>query len=376
MVETPWFDREIPFNMAAEIGTRKVINEHSSIGLVITTDGSISDIPRAEYEEVENKIIDELKAIEKPFVMVLNCVNPNSEENRELRDILEEKHGVPVVAINCLELTESDIKDILGKVLFQFPVKEIKIDMPKWIATLDEAHWLKHTVYESIGRAAEKSMQISKLRDSADYISECEFVKHCDLENVDLGTGSAKMNISVNSELYYKILSESTGLDIGDESQLIPCMKELAAIKIQYDKIRDALDEVSQTGYGIVMPSISELSLEEPEIIKQGGKYGVKLKASAPSIHMMRADITTEVSPIVGSEKQSEELVSYLLGEFDENPAKIWDSNIFGKSLNELVNEGLHNKLLRMPIDARMKLQETVERVINEGCSGLICIIL
>lgn len=376
MVVTPWFDKEVPFNMAAEVGTQKVITEHSTIGLVITTDGSISDIPREEYEEAEERVIGELQAIDKPFVVLLNSTNPGSEETAKLAQDLTEKYNTPVMPINCLELTEDDIKSVLQKMLFEFPVKEINVKAPRWITTLEKGHWLKTQIFDALKQSAQDVNRIREIRNIACDVNECEHVVKCEIERIDLGKGSANICIETKAELFYKILGETTGLELSDESDLMPCMVELANIKREYEKIQSALEEVNATGYGIVMPSMDELSLEEPEIVKQGGKYGVRLKASAPSIHMLKADITTEVNPIVGSERQSEELVIYLLKEFEENPKKIWESNIFGKSLHELVNEGLHNKLYRMPADARLKLQETIERIINEGCGGLICIIL
>lgn len=376
MVVTPWFDKEVPFNMAAEVGTQKVITEHSTIGLVITTDGSISDIPREEYEEAEERVIGELQAIDKPFVVLLNSTNPGSEETAKLAQDLTSKYNTPVMPINCLELTEEDIKSVLQKMLFEFPVKEINVKAPRWITSLEKGHWLKSQIFDALKLSAHDVNRIREIRNIACDVNECEHVVKCEIERIDLGKGSANICIETKPELFYKILGETTGLELSDESDLMPCMIELANIKREYEKIQSALEEVNATGYGIVMPSMEELSLEEPEIVKQGGKYGVRLKASAPSIHMLKADITTEVNPIVGSERQSEELVIYLLKEFEENPKKIWESNIFGKSLHELVNEGLHNKLYRMPADARIKLQETIERIINEGCGGLICIIL
>lgn len=376
MVMTPWFDREIPFNMAAEIGTKKVINEHSTIGLVITTDGSISDIAREEYEEAERRAVEELRAIGKPFVVLLNCQHPKSHQNRELRASLEESYGVPVVAINCLELDEEDIREILTRILYQFPVKEVALIIPRWIMNLEKGHWLREEIYTQVRAAAQGLGKISSAQKALESLRECEHIQEMHLSDIDLGAGSLRCRVEIDNSLFYRILGESTGLEIADEESLLPCMVELAAVKARYDKIRGALEEVSATGYGIVMPTMEELTLEEPEIVKQGGRYGVRLRASAPSIHMMKADITTEVAPIVGSERQSEELVHYLLQEFEEDPTRIWSSNIFGKSLHELVNEGLHNKLYRMPSDARMKMQETIERIINEGCSGLICIIL
>ena len=376
MVMTPWFDEEIPFNMAAEVGTQKVITEHSTIGLVITTDGSISDIPREEYEECEQRVISELQAINKPFVVLMNCVEPNSKQAKEMCVALQEKYETPVISVNCLDLNEDDITDVLTQVLFAFPIKEINISMPKWITSLKKGHWLKDEVFTSIRTAANGINHVREIKGVADEINECKDVIGTKIDTIDLGKGSATIAVNLNSALFYKILGEETGIEILNESDLLPLLRELTAVKKEFEKIKSALEEVEATGYGIVMPTIDELSLEEPEIVKQGGRYGVRLKASAPSIHMMKAIINTEVSPIVGSEKQSEELVMYLLKEFEENPKKIWESNIFGKSLHDLVNEGLHNKLHHMPVDARMKLQETLERIINEGCGGLICFIL
>lgn len=376
MVMTPWFEKEIPFNMAAEVGTHKVINEHSTIGLVVTTDGSISDIPRVEYAEAEQRVIEELQQIDKPFVVLLNCVDPTTSNAQQLRGEMENSYHVPVVAVNCMELTEEDIRTILTDLLFQFPVREVAVNLPGWVTALPADHWLHTALYEAIREAAQPVEHIGQLKGHMANLANCEYVNRVDVNQIDLGVGCANAVVEVKNDLFYKILGEATGLDIPDESALMPCIVNLANIKHEYDKVKSALDEVNATGYGIVMPSLDELTLEEPKIVKQGGRYGIRLKASAPSIHMMAANITTEVSPIVGSEKQSEELVHYLLNEFEESPQKIWESNIFGKSLHELVNEGLHNKLNRMPGDARMKLQETIERIINEGCTGLICIIL
>lgn len=376
MVMTPWFEEPIPFNMAAEIGTRKVINEHSTIGLVITTDGSISDIPRSEYEEAEERVIEELKVINKPFIILLNCMYPESEESTALAARLTEKYGVPVQPINCLELDEEGIKKILSRILFEFPIKEICINFPRWINSLPLEHWLRTDLTETIKKSAECMHHIRDINCFETAFNDSKNVDGVSVESIDLGSGSATVMIKINNSLFYKVLAETTGLVINDEQELMDSIKDLALTKMAYSKVKDALDEVEATGYGIIMPEIEDLKLEEPEIMKQGGRYGVRLRASAPSIHLMKANITTEVSPIVGSEKQSEDLVMYLLSEFEENPVKIWDSNIFGKSLHELVNEGLHTKLSRMPADARMRIQETIERVINEGCNGLVCIIL
>ncbi len=376
MVMTPWYDEPIPFNMAAEIGTKKVITEHSTIGLVVTTDGSISDIPREEYEEAEERVISELKEINKPFIVLLNSTYPNAEETLSLANSMQKKYEVPVLPVNCLELEEGEIRTILSKILFEFPVKEIKVDMPHWVSSLEKEHWLRASLYTTIQQAAGKITRIREIESVVKEVTTCEYVAFAKTSTVDLGTGHARITVGLQANLFYKVLGEKTGLDIEDEGALLDCMMRFAEMKKKYDKIKDAYDEVQNTGYGIVMPGIEELSLEEPEIIKQGGKYGIRLKAAAPSIHMMKTRITTEVTPIVGSEQQSQELVMYLLKEFQENPGKIWESNIFGKSLHELVNEGLHNKLYRMPVDARDKVRETIERIINEGCNGLICIIL
>ena len=376
MVMTPWFQDPVPFNMAAEFGTKKVITEHSTVGLVITTDGSISDIPREEYAEAEERVISELKAINKPFVVLMNSMYPCSESAKETAKEIAEKYDVAVKPINCLELTEQDISDILSEMLYEFPVKEVKIKLPMWITALDPDHWLQKMMYSSILNSASELKKVADIKGFTKKLSGCENVTYCSVDEIELGSGSAAVKADIDRDLFYKILKESTGVDINNEQQLMREIIEFSNIKKEYFRFKNALDEVEATGYGIVMPEIDELSLEEPEIVKQGGRYGVRLRASAPSIHMMKANITTEVSPIVGSEKQSEDLVMYLLNEFEEEPTKIWDSNIFGKSLHELVNEGLHTKLARMPMDARMRLQETLERVINEGCSGLICIIL
>ncbi|MBC5786543.1 stage IV sporulation protein A [Clostridium facile] len=376
MVMTPWFDSEVPFNMAAEVGTQKVITEHSTIGLVITTDGSISDIPREEYEEAEERVIQELQEINKPFVILLNCENPYSPSSQELAQEMQEKYQVAVMPVNCLELTEENIREILRQILFQFPVKEVNIDMPKWITMLQKDHWLKSSLFQTIRDTYQDLSHIFQVSKTLDQLKDCEYITGCMVDQIDLGSGTANIQVNLKNDLFYQILGETTGLEISGEADLMPCMIELAEIKKKYDKVSSALEEVEATGYGIVMPTMDELTLEEPEIVKQGGKYGVRLKAEAPSIHMMKANIKTEVSPIVGTEKQSEELVMYLLNDFEESPEKLWESNIFGKSLHELVNEGLHNKLYHMPSDARLKMQETIERIINEGCSGLICIIL
>lgn len=376
MVMTPWFEKEIPFNMAAEIGTKKVITDHSTIGLVITTDGSISDIDRNEYEEAEERVINELREIEKPFIVLLNSTHPSDSETRKLASELLEKYKVPVIPVNCAAIDENEIKRILAEILFEFPLKEIKVNMPGWINSLEKDHWLRSSIYTCIKNSAKEIEKVNEIQQLINALENCEYITNTEVSAINLGNGSANIKLSLESHLFYKIMGEKTGIEIKDECDLMDSMMDLARLKEKYQKIAAAYDDVDESGYGIVMPSMEELTLSEPEIIKQNGKYGIRLRASAPSIHMMKTQIQTEVTPIVGSEQQSEELVMYLLREFEENPSKIWESNIFGKSLHELVNEDLHNKLYRMPPDARGKIKETVERVINEGCNGLICIIL
>lgn len=376
MVKTPWSETEMPFEQAAEIGTKKVIEEHSTIGIVMTTDGSFTDIPRQDYIEAEERVITELKSLNKPFVIVLNSAYPNSEESIELAKKLEAKYENSVVCINCSELTTSDINNIFEKVLFEFPIEQININFPKWIDVLDETHPLKNTLLDELHSAFNNIKYLKQVGCSISAFKNSEIITKTSISKIELGTGTVFVSIELKEELFYNMLTEISGCQILNDGDLFATMSEFASIKKEYDKIAFALEEVKAKGYGIVTPSIDELILDEPEMIKQGSRFGVKLKAKAPSIHMIKADIETEVSPIVGSEKQSEELVNYLLSEFENNPKKIWESNIFGKSLHELVNEGLQNKLSHMPEDAQVKLQETLERIVNEGSGGLICIIL
>lgn len=376
MVMTPWYKDEIPFNLAAEIGTKKVIDEHSTIGLVITTDGSISSIPREEYEIAEERVIEDLKAIHKPFVVLMNSVSPDSDEVKTLCNNLQNKYSTPVIPINCLEIDEEEIKKILLNVLYEFPVDSISFDLPSWFKRLDNNDRLKKSIIDTI---KQNVSEISSVRYSYNFVeklSENKNILDAKIAHIDLSSGKINVNVGIDNNYFYSILSNKCEIEIHNEDDLLKEIIELSKIKKQYERIAQALDEVNQTGYGIVMPNTDELSLEEPELMKQGGKYGVRLKAHAPSIHMIKCNTYTEVAPIVGSESQSQELVMYLLKEFEENPSAIWDTNIFGKSIYSLVNEGLNNKLYRMPEDARNKFRETIERVINEGCSGLICIIL
>jgi len=376
MVKTPWSDEEIPFAKAAEIGTGKVIKEHSTIGLVVTTDGSFSEIPRNDYIEAENRVIEELKEINKPFIVLVNCVNPNSESAIKIKDEIEKKHGVGAMCVNCAELDASDINSIIEKILFEFPINEITVNLPTWVDVLPSDHKLKKSIYDNILSSLENAKKISDSSNVSSCLNNNENITKSEIAFINLGNGSIAYNITIDDDLFYRILGENTGFEIKGKETLMSLMTELSHIKREYDKIEGALCEVKNVGYGIVAPSLDELTLEEPEIVRQGSRYGVRLKASAPSIHMIRADIETEVSPIVGTEKQSEDLVHFLLNEFDENPKSIWETNIFGKSLHELVNEGLRGKLGKMPEDARFKLQETLTKIINEGSGGLICIIL
>lgn len=376
MVKTPWYEEEIPFEEAAEIGTRKVIAEHSTIGILVTTDGSITDIPREDYINAEERVVKELKELNKPFVIVLNSDDPFSDYTKALAKKLEEKYGVSVLPTDCARLDIEDIDDIFSKILYEFPIETINIDFPRWVDGLPDDHWLKVELYDEIEKAFDNIRILKQVDSSIGQLQNTKVITRTSLTEVRLGEGSVRVSIELVDELFYKVLTEISGVEIDNEGALFSTMTEFARTKKQYDKISYALEEVKATGYGIVTPSIDELILEEPEMVKQGTRFGVKLKAKAPSIHMIRADIETEVSPIVGSEKQSEDLVNYLLSEFESDPKKIWESNIFGKNLHELVNEGLQNKLARMPDDAQAKLQETLERIVNEGSGGLICIIL
>ncbi len=376
MVNTPWFEEEVPFNMAAELGTQKVINEHSTVGIVVTTDGSVTDISRAEYAAAEERVISELQALGKPFVILLNCVHPQEAEAQALAAELEARYQAPVMAVNCLDLDEQIICTMLSKLLDMFTIREINVETAHWLPALSQGHPLKTEIFTAVRQAAANVKVVRDAYGLAERLRKCKHLQAASVKRIDLGKGSVVLQLELDSALFYQILGEETGIEIHGEQELFPVLLELSKMRRAYERIRPALEEAEATGYGIIMPEADELTLEEPEMIKQGGRYGVRLRASAPSLHIMRAGIQTTVSPIVGSEKQSEELVLYLLREFEENPTKIWESNIFGKSLHELVNEGLHTKLAKMPPEARLKLQETLERVINEGCSGLICFIL
>lgn len=376
MVTTPWYEHEIPMTEAAEIGTRKVIAEHSTIGIVITTDGTISDIPREDYLEAEERVIRELQELGKPFIVLLNSETPASERAMAIAKDISGRYEVNCVPVNCLELSEADVGEILKAVLYEFPIQELDLFLPSWVDALPGDHALKAGLYDAIRRATSKLNHIREVEGVIHNLSQCSDIGDASIIGIDLGTGIASATIRLPRELFYQTLSEQSGFSVMDDGDLMSLLTSLSAVKSEYDKVSEALRSVRDTGYGIVVPGIEELKLEEPEIMKQGGRYGVKLKASAPSIHMIRADIETAVSPIVGNEKQSEDMVNYLLQEFEGDTSKIWQSNIFGRSFHELVSDDLQTKLKRMPDDARKKLQETLTRIINEGSGGLICIIL
>ena len=376
MVRTPWQEEPMPFVQAAEMGTHKVITEHATIGMLITTDGSIGDISRQSYVEAEERIVGELKALGKPFAMILNSVNPTSESAMNLAYELEEKYGVPVALVSCLELDAEDIRHILELVLHEFPVSEIALHLPEWTRALDAEHPIRRSLLQSIRRCADRVSKIGDVKDAFADLGDNEYIKAAEINRIDLGTGKVRISMEPIDGLYYQVISELTGFEIEGEQELIALLRRLAVVQEEYHKIEGALRDAEEKGYGIVMPDIEDMTLEEPRIVKQAGGYGVKLRAGAQSIHMIRANISAEISPMVGSEQQSEDLVKYMLREFEEDPKKIWESHMFGKSLYELVNEGLHAKLEHMPEVSRTKIGDTLEKIINEGSNGLICIIL
>ena len=376
MVTTPWYEHEIPMTEAAEIGTKKVMEEHCSIGIVITTDGSITDIPRTDYIAAEERAIRDMQATGKPFVVLVNSSEPKGSEARILRDYIADAYGVSTLCVDCLRMGEEDLKGILRELLYAFPMQQIQVFLPAWLRALDYNDPLKLAVYRSLRKNAGEINRLAEAEAVLEGLKEPEEVKGCRIVGVDLADGSVSCELTFREGLFYELLREKTGFRIENDGQLLSVLTNLAKMKKEFDKISAALEEVKATGYGIVMPGAEEMRLELPELVKKGGAYGVKLRASAPSIHMMRADIQTEVSPMVGNEQQSEELVKSLLGEYEGNTEKLWESNIFGKSLFELVNEGLTTKLKRMPEDARYKIKDALAKIINEGANGLICLLL
>jgi len=376
MVHTPWHDEDVPFQEAAEFGTRKVIQEHSTLGIIITTDGSITDIPRENYVEVEEQIVNELKEVGKPFILVINSTHPFASETEELRLKLQEKYDIPVLAVSAATMSENDIINVMKELLFEFPINEVNVNLPSWVMVLDDDNWLRRKFENAI---EETINNIRRLRDVEKIVSKFEsydFIEKASLSSLIMGEGIAEVDLFAPDLLYDQVLTEIVGVEIRGKDHLLQLMKEFTYAKKQYDQIADALKMVRTTGYGIAAPSIEEMSLAEPEIIRQGSRFGVRLKAKAPSIHMIKVDVESEFAPIIGSEKQSEELVHYLMSDFEENPLKIWESDIFGRSLSSIVREGIQAKLSLLPENARYKLKESLERITNEGSGGLIAIIL
>ena len=373
MVTTPWYDEEIPMTRAAELGTKKVMEEHCSIGMVVTTDGSITDIPRSDYVIAEGKAIRDMQATGKPFLVIINSRVPSGTAAKQVRDQLKQEFGIDAIIADCQALDTDGISQLLQALLYSFPMKELRIFMPRWIDVLEDDHPVKAVLHESLLQQAEEIMSLAEAEPKLSGLKELENVLDFSVRSVDLSTGTVSCTLSFTENLYYEILSSKAGLEIQNDAQLLKLLAELAQIKTEYDKISDALSAVKATGYGVVMPDTGEMTLETPEIIKKGGAFGVKLKAGAPSIHMIRVDIDTEISPMVGDEKQSRDLISRLGG---ESPEMLWQSNIFGKSVHELIQDGLNAKLMQMPEDVRGKFRGTLTRIVNDGANGLICLIL
>ena len=376
MVMTPWDKEPMEFERAAEFGTKKVITDHSTVGIVVTTDGTIGEIPRDAYIQAEERVIKELKEINKPFVIVLNSSKPESQVAQDLALDLEKKYSSAVALVNATELSAEDFDGIVQLLLGQFGVNEIKFRLPKYLSSVDSTHWLKESIFNSIKDCVAGVKCIDDIKASSSILNENEYVYKAPAINCDLGTGEIEVSMELLPELYYKIMSEICGIDIHDDEDLFLNIKHLSEVKKEFDKFTEAIDSVNKSGYGIVLPSIEDMSIDEPEAVKQSGGYGVKLRASAPSIHMIRANIEAEVSPIVGTAEQSQEIVKNMLEEFEDDPRRIWESNLFGKSVYELVRDSLHKKLDHISEESRVKLSDTLTRVINEGANGLICIIL
>lgn len=376
MINTPWYDEPIPFEEAAEIGTRKVVQDHSTLGVVITTDGSIAEIPREGYIEAEERVITELKEVGKPFIIVVNSLHPERKETQDLRSELVEKYDVPVLTMSVDDMVEADVMATLREVLFEFPVHEVNVNLPSWVMVLKEDHWLRQNFEESVRETVKEIRRLRDVDRVVGQFGEYDFIEKASLCDMNMGQGIAEIDLYAPDYLYDQILMEVVGVEIRGKDHLLELMQEFSHAKREYDRVAVALNMVRQTGYGIAPPSIEEMTLDEPEIIRQGSRFGVRLRAMAPSIHMIRVDVESEFSPIIGTEKQSEELVRYLMQDFEDDPLSIWNSDIFGRSLNSIVNEGISAKLGMMPENARYKLQETLQRIINEGSGGLIAIIL
>ena len=376
MVTTPWFDEQIPMERAAELGTRKVMEEHAVVGIVVTTDGTITDISREDYIEAEEKAIRDMIAAEKPFVVIVNSAQPEAEAAQSICRQLSDAYGIRCRAMNCLTMQQQEICALLTELMYEFPLREIRFFLPGWVNALPYDNHLKASLYAAMRELASDAVKLSDVESSLAKISDLEQVEQFRVTSVDLAEGSANCELVFPESLFYEILSTETGVRVEDDADLMQTLEELAKAKREYDRIAPALEQVKATGYGIMMPDQSDLHLAEPQIVKKNGNYAVKLKASAPSIHLMRADIETEISPMVGGEQESAQLISFLLTEYEEDRQKLWESNIFGKSLFELVNEGLNTKITRMPDDARMKMTKALTRMINENTGGMICIIL
>ncbi|WP_404442516.1 stage IV sporulation protein A [Sutcliffiella horikoshii] len=376
MINTPWYDEPIPFHEAAEIGTRKVIQEHSTIGVVIATDGSIGEIPRRDYIEAEERVVEELKEVGKPFIMVINTVQPHHPETESLKRELSEKYDIPVIAMSVESMRESDVYNVLREALFEFPVLEVNVNLPSWVMVLKDNHWLRESYQEAVKDTVKDIKRLRDVDRVVGHFSEYEFIDRAGLAGIEMGQGIAEIDLYAPDDLYDHILKEVVGVEIRGKDHLLQLMQDFAYAKAEYDQVSDALKMVKQTGYGIASPALTDMSLEEPEIIRQGSRFGVRLKAVAPSIHMIKVDVESEFAPIIGTEKQSEELVRYLMQDFEDDPLSIWNSDIFGRSLSSIVREGIHAKISLMPENARYKLKETLERIINEGSGGLIAIIL
>ncbi len=376
MVKTPWFKQAIPFEKAARIGTRKVISEHSTLGIVITTDGSFTDIPRDSYSLAEDKVINQLKSLNKPFVVVLNSARPDSARAKAVAKSIGEKHSLPVIRANCTELDKEKIEEILRGALTRFPVKEIVLTLPRWLMMQPKDFAPKAEIMAAVRENFENAGKINDIATAAQNLLKSRYITDVRCTKADYGTGCAVLETTVDKNLFYNTLQAIAGVQVKDDRRLMKLVQSLVYAKTEYDKLAPALRQVEATGYGIVMPQRDKLRLEEPEVVKQGGKYGIRLTASAPSLHIIKADISTTVSPIIGNEGGGEDMVTSMMKNFENDPLGIWQSNLFGNSLQELVNQGLNAKLANVPPEARAKLTETIERVVNEGCRGLICIIL
>lgn len=376
MVKTPWYDEEIPFVEAAEVGTEKVIKDHSTIGIVMTTDGSIGEFERSDYLEAEERVITELKEIGKPFIVVLNTTHPTLPETERLAQSLREEYNVPVLPISVETMSDRDITDILREALYEFPVIEVKVNMPEWIAILSSSHEVKKKYIECI---KESVVEVDKLRDIENITSHFlgnEYIEKAYLSNVDPATGEVVITLESPKDLYNKVLTDIIKIDVKNKAELLSLFQEYNEAKNEYDQIKYALKMVKQTGYGVASPTLADMKLDTPEIIKQGTRYGVKLKAVAPSIHMIRVDVQSTFEPIIGSELQSKELINYLMKDYETDPQNIWKSEIFGRSLDVIVQEGIQSKISLMPDNIRFKLQNTLTKVVNKGSSNMIAIVL